>query len=389
MNFYMDLHIHIGRTKSGRPVKITASNKLTLQAVIEESINRKGLDIIGIIDAHSPEVIEEIRELITSGLAEELAEGGIKYKEQLTIILGTELEVLDENCQGPIHVLCFFPTLDLMDQFSKWCEKRLKNIQLSSQRIYVSGRELQYKVKELSGLFIPAHVFTPFKSLYGKGVYVSLEEVFDPNLIDAIELGLSSDTTMAEKLPELNNYTFLSNSDAHSVTKIAREHQIIVLLKPSFLEIDKALKEQGGRRIKRNVGLHPKLGKYYQTVCSICFAPFQNGICSNGHKGKSIKGVAERIEELSFKQRNELTTYKRKRPPYLHQIPLEFIPGCGPKTLERLLEEFRTEMVVLHEAADVALFNVVPEKVAVKIVEARKGDVNIQTGGGGIYGKIK
>ena len=80
----------------------------------------------------------------------------------------------------------------------------VKNITLSSQRIYCDGRTLQKTVKSLGGLFIPAHVFTPFKSLYGKGVRSSLTEVFDPELIDAIELGLSSDTEMVKDIEELD-----------------------------------------------------------------------------------------------------------------------------------------------------------------------------------------
>src|SRR5699024_7925354 len=110
---------------------------------------------------------------------------------------------------------CYLPSLEKMKQFSKWLSIKMKNISLSSQRYYGSAKYLQYKVKELSGLFIPAHVFTPFKSLYGKGVKYSLTEVFDPDLIDGIELGLSSDTHMANEIEELNDYTFLTNSDAH------------------------------------------------------------------------------------------------------------------------------------------------------------------------------
>src|SRR5690606_1394558 len=90
---------------------------------------------------------------------------------------GSEIEVYDEYCHGPIHVLCFMPSLENMEQFTRWLAKRMKNVTLSSQRYYGTAKELQYKVKELEGIFIPAHIFTPFKSLYGKGVRRSLEEV--------------------------------------------------------------------------------------------------------------------------------------------------------------------------------------------------------------------
>ena len=155
----------------------------------------------------------------------------------------------------------------------------MKNIHLSSQRIYVSGKELQQKVKELNGLFIPAHVFTPFKSLYGKGVKHSLTEVLNPEYIDGIELGLSSDTYMADGIAELHSYTFLSNSDAHSLGKIAREYQTIAMNEPTFTELKKALSHEDGRGIVANFGLDPLLGKYHQTVCEKCQYPFnpENG----------------------------------------------------------------------------------------------------------------
>ena len=145
--------------------------------------------------------------------------------------------------------------------------QHMKNIHLSSQRIYCDGRTLQEKVREMEGLFIPAHVFTPFKSLYGKGVKRSLTEVFDPQLIDGIELGLSSDTTMVSGIRELQPYSFVTNSDAHSLGKIAREYQVLQLAAVNFIELKKALHGQDGRMITANYGLNPLLGKYYQTVC--------------------------------------------------------------------------------------------------------------------------
>jgi len=57
---FADLHIHIGRTESGLPVKISAARNLTFHEIVREAAHRKGLDMIGIIDAHSPPVQEEI-----------------------------------------------------------------------------------------------------------------------------------------------------------------------------------------------------------------------------------------------------------------------------------------------------------------------------------------
>ncbi|UCZ54687.1 endonuclease Q family protein [Bacillus shivajii] len=391
--YYMDLHVHIGRTFNGNAVKITASDKLTLTNILEESITRKGIDIIGIIDAQSPEVLEEMSELIDAGYAYELAGGGIRYKEQVTLILGAELEIYDEYSSGPIHVLCYFPTVNDMADFSAWCQTYLKNIQLSSQRLYCSGIELQTKVKEHHGWFIPAHVFTPFKSMYGKGVKVSLTEVFDHSMIDAVELGLSSDTYMADELIELTQFPYLSNSDAHSLQKLGREHQLIRSSSSSFEAIKKAIDGRENHRIVKNVGLNPRLGKYYSTTCKVCSTPLKNEKCPNGHTSGTIKGVSERITELSDLQRFSIDSSKLKkciqRPPYKHQVPLEFIPGCGPKTVNKLIQAFHSEMAVLHEVPIEQLIEVIPQKIANDILNARAGTLAFVEGGGGTYGKIK
>ena len=98
----------------------------------------------------------------------------------------------------------------------------------------------------------------------------------------------------------------------------------------------------------------------------------------------NYKGVATRIQELSEDFPN-----KRNRPPYIHQIPLDFIPGIGPKMMERLIEAFGTEMNILHRVTIDQLEQIVPHKLAHLIDLARTGQLAIEVGGGGIYGKIQ
>ncbi|MEH7744938.1 endonuclease Q family protein [Neobacillus drentensis] len=382
--YYVDLHIHIGRTWTGKPVKITGAKSLTFTNIIEHARHEKGLNMVGIIDSHSPEVILEMESLIESEDVVEHPDGGLVFGD-LTVIPGSELEIYDKQCNGPIHLLSYFPNLSVMREFSTWLSGHLKNIQLSSQRIYASGLTLQRKVKELGGIFIPAHVFTPFKSLYGKGVNQSLTEVLDPDLIDAVELGLSSDTNMADQIKELHDYTFVTNSDAHSLAKIAREYQVIAMKEPTFLELQKALKKEDGRKIIANYGLDPLLGKYHKTVCAECLNPTADDdqICSQCGNTKIIKGVADRILELKTADQGPAD-----RPPYIHQVPLEFIPGLGPRLLEKLVDHFGSEMAILHDVPYDGLKEVVPERIADLILKAREGKVNLAAGGGGKYGKI-
>ncbi|NEU30817.1 TIGR00375 family protein [bacterium LRH843] len=381
--YIMDLHIHIGRTKSGAPVKISAAPSLTMENIIREAINKKGIDIVGVIDCHVAEVLKEIEESVANGEAYEPAGGGIQYPG-VTLFLGTEIELSDEEGQGPIHVLAFFPTIEKMRTFSQWIGKRMKNPTLSSQRIYERAKNVQSKVRELDGLFIPAHVFTPFKSLYGKGVKKSLMEILDPDLIDAIEIGLSSDTTMADQLAELHRYPYVTNSDAHSLEKMAREYQIVSMEQPTFDELRLVLQNKYGRGIISNFGLNPLLGKYHQTICGKCSSVVKQVECPECHSTKLIKGVSDRLQELAT-----LTKDLPIRPPYIHQVPLEFIPKLGKKTLEKLRLRFGTDMNIIHNVSEQELGNTVQESIASAILSARAGTLTIHAGGGGTYGKIK
>ncbi|WP_332691296.1 endonuclease Q family protein [Halalkalibacter lacteus] len=382
-SYVADLHTHIGRTRLGAAVKITAAPSLTLQSIIRYAVEIKGIDMVGVIDCHVEEVLKELDEDIENGEAVPLIGGGIRYPG-VTLLLGTEIELFDENCQGPVHVLCYLPTIESMKEFSLWLAKRMKNPSLSSQRIYENAKILQMKVKELSGLFIPAHVFTPFKSLYGKGVTRSLTEVFDPALIDAIELGLSSDTIMADQLEELHQYSFLTNSDAHSLEKMAREYQIVRMNCPSFEELKLALSQLRGRNIIGNYGLNPLLGKYYRTICAKCSMQIDGKRCTQCGSTKVIKGVFERLRELASRRSVQI-----ERPPYIHQVPLEFIPKLGKKTIQKLRKYFGTDMSIIHDVSEEELIKVVQPSIAKAILAAREGTISIKAGGGGVYGKIE
>ncbi|WP_027954491.1 endonuclease Q family protein [Halobacillus kuroshimensis] len=384
-DYFADLHIHIGRDWNGGPVKITGSKKLTLTSVVEEASHSKGLDIVGVIDAQSPAVQDEIQSHLMNGQAVELQDGGIQYKHTV-LILGAEIEVYDASCSGPVHLLCYFPYLRDMVRFSSWLSNKMKNISLSSQRFYGTARELQSYVREHGGLFIPAHIFTPFKSLYGRGVRTSLIEVLDSTAIDAVELGLSADTEMASHIYELQPYTYVTNSDAHSTANMAREYQTIQMETPSFEELRLALHNIRGRKVKANYGMDPRMGKYFQTVCAACLqqqSASQESRCPSCGKGKWVKGVSDRIHELSDKRQ------ERERPPYVPQVPLHTLPGIGPKTYQKLIEAFQNEMNIIHHTAEQDLGGILPESTIQKIMDMRQGRLSITKGGGGKYGRIR
>ena len=267
----------------------------------------------------------------------------------------------------------------------------IKNITLSTQRSDISGYDLIDIVEKYNGILIPAHVFTPFKSYYGNCTD-RMKDIFKEKYdkIFAIELGLSSDTYLADTISELENKTFVTNSDAHSLPKIAREYNKMQVEDISFKEIVKALKNEDGRKVVANYGLDPKLGKYHRTYCDDCEKAIETKepveICPMCG-GKNVTfGVFDRIELIKDKKE---TKSPKNRPPYIYQVPLGFIPGVGGKTIEKLLDTFETEMNILHKLSKDDIEMVVGEKVATSIELARCGDAKIQSGGGGNYGKVQ
>ena len=390
---FADLHVHIGRSENGKPIKITAAKSLNFANIAKECVDRKGISVVGIIDCASPYVIEDIENFLKTGEAYEIPDGGIIYKNKVCIILGSEIEtseVNDKGKTGSAHNLCYFPSLKDIKEFSKEMSNHIKNITLSSQRADISAYQLIDIVEKYNGVLIPAHAFTPHKSFYGNCTD-RLSKIFKEkfNRVPAIELGLSSDTFLADEISELETKTFITNSDAHSLPKIAREYNKILLEDISFKELMMALKNEGGRKILANYGLDPKLGKYHRTFCEKCGKPIE-GIapvlhCQDCDSSNITMGVFDRIEVIKDKKETQSPDF---RPPYIYQIPLTFVPGVGPKVIDKLLDNFETEMNVLHKLSKDDIEGVVGAKVANAISNACSGNVNIQAGGGGVYGKI-
>ena len=391
---FADLHVHIGRTESGKPVKITAARSLNFANIAKECVERKGISIVGIIDCGSPYVIEDIENFLKTGDAYELEDGGIIYKDKVCILLGSEVETSEKGRNGKCgsaHNICFFPHLSDIKGFSKEMSTHIKNITLSTQRSNVSGYELIDIVERYNGILIPAHCFTPHKSYYGNCTD-RLENIFKEKFdkIFAIELGLSSDTYLADTISELETRTFLTNSDAHSLPKIAREYNKMLVADISFKEVVMALKNQEGRKIIANYGLDPKLGKYHRSFCEDCDKTIEIDEaavkCPMCGSEKIVFGVYDRIELVKDK---EETKSPAIRPPYIYQVPLTFIPGVGGKTIDKLLDTFETEMNILHKLSKDDLEAVVGEKIANTIERARTGEMKVHSGGGGNYGKIE
>ena len=149
----------------------------------------------------------------------------------------------------------------------------------------------------------------------------------------------------------------------------------------NFEEFVKVLKREEGRKVLSNYGLDPKLGKYHRTYCEVCDkqipgkAPVTK--CDTCDSKNITMGVLDRIEIIKDKKESKSPKY---RPKYVYQIPLTFIPGIGPKVIDKLLEQFGTEMTILHKISDDDIEAACGEKIAQSIICARDGKISIAEG---------
>ena len=227
--------------------------------------------------------------------------------------------------------------------------------------------------------------------------YDSIYDCYDKKP-DFVELGLSADTFMADRIAELKDFVFLTNSDAHSPWphRLGREFNQIELQDTSYSSIKHAIKH---RDIKANYGLVPNLGKYHMTACIKCFklinppiAKSNNMKCDCG--GTIKKGVDFRISEIADYQKAKHPSF---RPKYVHLMPLAelisavYEKGVTTKTVQnkwqKLIDEFKTEIDVLINTP-LSDIEKIDSKVSNAIEAFRNNTIHVIPGGGGKYGEI-
>jgi len=220
-----------------------------------------------------------------------------------------------------------------------------------------------------------------------------------------LNFGLSADTEYADRIRELANKKFLTNSDAHSLPKIAREYNTFEMENISFESFKKVLgyedeiqndnKEAKSNSKNRNKtlnyivcnnGMYSRLGKYNKTYCDMCecVSEIEDGKCKKCGSKKIVKGVEDRVLEIA----DGKSISPKNRPEYIYKIPLEYIPKLGKKTKEKMLELYGTEMNILNKVSIENIEENFGKQIAKNIEIARNGNITIQNGGGGIYGKL-
>jgi len=406
MKFIGDLHIHSHFSRA------TARNldpeHLTLWA------KKKGITLIGTGDFTHAGWINELQEKTVEaedGLYRlkpelELAiEGGLPdpCRNPTRFLLSGEISCIYKKGDKTrkLHHLILMPDMDTALRLNKKLD-RIGNIKSDGRPILgLDSRDLLEIVLEVSerAFFIPAHIWTPWFSLFGsKSGFDTIEECFEdltPH-IHALETGLSSDPPMNRLLSAIDDYILVSNSDAHSPTKLGREANLF----DTELDYNQIVRAMiTGTGFEGTIEFFPEEGKYHldgHRKCQQRLHPKEtrahDGLCPSCGKPLTI-GVLHRVEELSDRETPEL------KKGFFSLIPLTEILSeildCGPATkkvtavYEGLLRALGPELRILM---DIPLQNIEEAggKLLSKAIDRMRREQVIREGGyDGEYGIIR
>jgi len=251
-------------------------------------------------------------------------------------------------------------------------------------------------------MLIPAHAWTPHFSIFGaESGFDSLSECFEEltSHIYSIETGLSSDPPMNWRLSSLDRITLISNSDAHSPSKLGREANIFDT-EISYRSMIDAIKKMGG--FIGTIEFFPEEGKYHydgHRSCGVRLSPKEtirnNYVCPICGRKVTV-GVMHRIEKLA----DRADGLKPKDAPLYHSlIPLSEIiaetlkVGINTKAVGaeylKLLSTLGNEFGILMESSLSDIEKAGSATLSEAISKMRSGKVHISPGFDGEYGKIK
>lgn len=364
---------------------------------IAQQAKLKGLAFVGTGDVFHPRWFESIKTEL-----EEVAEGTLEHPRYHTRFILT-VEVEDKH---RVHHLILLPSLTTVESVREELAKHSSDIDDDGRaRVDLAAPEIVDIAAAHDCLIGPSHAFTPWTSMYKE--FDSMRACYGDrgNKVKFLELGLSADTSMADRIAELQDVTFLSCSDAHSPwpDKLGREFNRFELAEPTYAEIIKAIRRENGRRVSLNVGLDPRLGKYHRSACSRCFRQFEleqavklRWRCDSCG-GWVKKGVWDRVNELADSPEPK---HPAHRPSYLRIAPLAEVIALATghenphepevqSMWERLVTRFGSEIAVLVDVSLDGLVDAAGPQLTAVIKEFREGTLKVIPGGGGRYGHLE
>ena len=393
MRIIADLHLH------------SKFSRATSREMDVETLARwcglKGITVVGTGDFTHPVWLRELRAKLRPN-----GRGLYTYGSQHFMLTS---EVSNIYPQGgrlrKIHNIVLAPSFEVIDRINAVLGRFGSLMADGRPTITLPSNKLVEYVMEVSSecMVIPAHVWTPWFSLYGSNSgFDSLEECFGDQArhIHAVETGLSSDPPMNWRIAELDAVMLVSNSDAHSPAKLGREANVFECAL-DYGEILGVLRRRDRPKFLFTIEFFPEEGKYHfdgHRACNQRLSPRETlaarGRCPACGKPLTV-GVMSRVEALAG--RDEAVS-AQGRVPFRHLIPLEEIiaealgaqPGTSGVREEylKLVQAFGNEFALLM---DVPL-DEVARHTRPRVVEAlrrvRDGRVQIRPGYDGVFGEI-
>ena len=408
--FIADLHIH---SKYSR-----ATSRDCVPEYLDLWARRKGIDLIGTGDFTHPAWRAELKEKLTPSESEEglyclrrecrlddtMSSGEIRPR----FVLSSEISsIYKKNGRTrKVHNVILLPSLEAAEALSIKLEA-IGNIHSDGRPILgLDSRDLLEITLETcpDAIFIPAHIWTPHFSMFGAfSGFDTVEECFEDltPYIHAVETGLSSDPPMNWRLSALDRFTLVSNSDAHSPSKLGREANLLDTAM-SYPALASAIQGGAEKGFAGTIEFFPEEGKYHydgHRNCHVCLKPSDAeavaGLCPVCGKKMTI-GVDHRVEQLADRPEG----YRPASAGYYQSlVPLPEVIGAstglsstGKKVLaqyETMLREIGPEFYILREAPLEAILSTAGPCVEEGIRRLRDGRVSRTPGYDGEYGTIQ
>jgi uncharacterized protein (TIGR00375 family) len=390
-----DLHVHSRYSRA-------TSKDMNVEHMAQWA-KKKGISLLGSGDFTHPEHLRDLKAALRpkgNGLYTTRREPSVFFmpSAEISSIYSYKGKV------RKIHNIVFSPSLEIAEKITKTLQKH-GNLSSDGRPILgTPSKDLLKIVMDISEecLFVPAHAWTPWFSLFGsKSGFNSIEECFDEysKFIYAIETGLSSDPEMNWRLSALDNITLLSNSDAHSPGKLGREANVFDCEMDYHVIMD-AIKKKDKTRFLYTIEFYPEEGKYHydgHRSCNILFSPDETRshktICPACGKPLTV-GVMSRVSELADREEGYVP---KNAIPSKHSVPLVEIiskvmkrgPGSVKVTSEyEKLVASHTEFEILFDLPESELLRITDRSVVEGIVMVRDGDVEITPGYDGVFGNV-
>lgn len=406
MKMIADLHIHsrfsMATSKEGTPENL------------DFWARKKGISLIGTGDFTHPVWREELKERLVSegnGLYrlrdEYVKEESRKFPGEGTrfVVSGEISSIYKKNGKTrKVHNVILLPGLEAADAMAQRLEK-IGNIHSDGRPILgLDSHDLLEMMLDVcpEGILIPAHIWTLHFSVLGaKSGFDSVEECFEElaPYIHALETGLSSDPAMNWRISKLDRYQLVSNSDAHSPSKLGREANLLDI-DCSYEGLYRAI--QTGEGLEGTVEFFPEEGKYHfdgHRKCGVSLSPVEaerlGGICPVCGK-KLTMGVDHRVEQLADRAEGFVKKDGKK---YESLVPLpEVISTCMGYSaaskkvqgcFEQMIQTLGTEFDILRNVPSEDIKSCAGERIAEGIENVRTGNVKRIPGYDGEYGKIE